>query len=67
MTDRTATENRRKNTRRLWRWRTIGRKKRKTAVEQGDEAEVQRAKGRVDELYAKIALYPVFPGHRPYV
>ena len=40
-------------------------KKRKTAVEQGDEAEVQRAKGRVDELYAKLRSIPCFPAIDP--
>ena len=40
-------------------------KKRKTAVEQGDEAEVQRAKGRVNELYAKLLSIPCFPAIDP--
>ncbi len=40
-------------------------KKRKTAVEQGDEAEAQRAKGRVDELYAKLRSIPCFPAIDP--
>ena len=40
-------------------------KKRKTAAEQGNEAEVQRAKGRVDELYAKLRSIPCFPAIDP--
>ena len=40
-------------------------KKRKTAVEENNEAEVQRAKGRVDELYAKLRSIPCFPAIDP--
>lgn len=40
-------------------------KKRKTAVEQGDEAEALRAKTRVDELYAKLRVTPCYEAIDP--
>lgn len=40
-------------------------KKRREALEKGDEAELQRARGRVDELYAKLRTTPCYAAIDP--